>query len=401
MEILILFGLLPLTAISRGPISFPPLIRWSFWIGLVGWLISTAWSPTRLHSFDAGVLEFLIFYIMLYLFAMHFRDQSSLIAALTIFVAGVLVISIYQTMTIISTVHVTFKLPTFASEFLRYKNAVPQYFREGIPNTYGNIGNYMSLWTLLMPLSAGLLFVVRRWWIAAFAFAVLAYCGLVVYSRAALVAALTGIVALWGYRILSYRSPSLTFGFILAAFAIIHLDPNALNYSLRGGISLLTSAVGGSESQATKEIRPVVTKKDASGEDRAQAWRHGISIGTEHWVTGIGYGRYQDVEPTLTSPHSMALSRFAESGILGLISFLMLVTSIPVRVAQIIARKEADMLQASCLAGVSAFMIKALLFGATFTISSDFVWAFGVALAIAATLMPNNHVTSEQVEPAS
>jgi hypothetical protein len=409
MEAAIFFGLLPITLVTRGLMIFPPLIRWSFWIGLAGWLVSTLWSPARGYSFDVGALEFLMFYALLYLFASHIRDRRSFLAALTAFVGGVLVLSIYQAISIIEVVHLP--LPRTASDFIEYKKSIPVYFKNGIPNTYGNIDNYISIWTLLIPLLAGLLYAVRTWWIVVLALFIMSYCGLLVYSRVGLIAVMLGLVALVAFRAYAYRKSSFAVCSIMAVLILIHLDTKSLSY-LFGGAASFASAVSDESRETAREGKPQVRSSngvaspqlypsdapstspqlsgsaDASAVGRATAWHYGLSIGMEHWATGIGYGRYQNSEPIFTAPHSMALNRVAEGGILSLISFLLLAAYAPIRFARMV-RYKPSMLLAACLVGISTFMVKALPFGATFAVSSNFVWGLGLALVMAATLIPD------------
>jgi O-antigen ligase len=122
-----------------------------------------------------------------------------------------------------------------------------------------------------------------------------------------------------------------------------------------------------------------------SGKDRASAWTKGLNIGISHWATGIGYGVYPIIEPEFTAPHTMLLMRFAESGILGLISFLMLALYAPVRLAGMLWDRRADIFDVTCLVAVTAFMLKANIFGASFSISSNIVWGYGVMMLLAAS----------------
>lgn len=393
MEAIVFLVLLPVTLITRGQVAFPPLIRWSFWIGIAGWALSTVYSSAPAYSFDVGILEFLSFYVLFYLFLALLGKRHFIFVALAVFVCGVLVVSIYQTAIIFRAVH--FPFPRSASDFIEYKKMIPLAFKDSVPNTYGNTDNYISLWTLLMPLLAGMFYVVRARWIVALSFVILAYCGLMVYSRIGLIVVTLAFLVLAAFRAYAFRKQSGALYLVVAVLVFIHLDAKSFGYMYGGATSI--ASVMTEESPKTSSDRATAApsidaptardtnERDASAVDRAIAWRYGMAIGTRHWLAGVGYGVYQRTEQIYTAPHNMALSRFAEGGILSLISFLLLAAYAPVNLARAVRQKH-SMLTASCLVAVSAFMLKVILFGGSFAISSNFVWAFAVALIMAAPI---------------
>jgi hypothetical protein len=419
------------TFLLQGAISLPPLVRWSLWIGVAGWLISTALSPVPLHSIDVGLLDFFVFYILLYLLIVHLGGRRDFAVAGLVFALGAGIVAAGQTVTIISVVReeswlrsIPPPVPVLPSAFLYYKNAVPLFIPLGVPWAYGNIDNYVSLWVLLLPWLIGMFyFFSSKRWLTVGLFALHAYAGLIVYSRGAILALVPAIALLGAFQFRSYRSLSPAILGVLFGFTVFTVDPVTWIRSVDGVSSFAETFVdverGGppdlpplDQSGAERaQPRPPLDQPDAgralprhridqsgvgrnqpqqpldqSGADRAQAWLTGISIAINSKLLGIGFGIYPEMDPVLTAPHSMAILRFAEGGLLSLISFVMLALYAPLHLLRMARERAGDMLQASCLCAVIAFMTKAILFGANFAISSNIVWAAGTALCLATCL---------------
>lgn len=442
-------GLLAMGALTlalHGTVRLPLSIRWSFWIGLAGWLVSTGFSSRPWLSIDVGILEFFGLYVVLYLAVVHLRRRPDFVAASILFALGVAIVAAIQTWTIIEVARSNFRalgvpseLPFIAQQFLHYKAAVPLFFPAGVPNTYGNIDNYNSLWVMLIPWLLGLLYVSPRRWLIAALLVVHLYAGLVVYSRGGVIAVAVSVAILWllHLRASGRLSPAIcavlllliglhidrttgsrfadgliSFGDIIAEHAAREADAppaeteagRAGSFTVRGagrgeaGLDDKPSEVPGVQGPSMIPLVPSIGKTpaggsgdnpdenvpDQSGADRAKALLTGISIAIRHLFLGIGYGMYPIEDPVLMSPHSLAILRFAEGGLLSLISFAMLAAYAPARVYQMMRTGEADMLSAACLCAVLSFMVKAALFGASFAISSNIVWAFAIALCLAA-----------------
>ena len=313
-----------------------------------------------------------------------------MLAACGLFVLGALLESIVQTWLIVAAYrdfaharHTSeFLLFPDASHFLFYKSSIPTILPGGIPLSYGNPDNYISLWVLLVSFTAGSLFFIRRWWIAAIAFFALLYFGLFVYSRSGLIVISISLILLLAFRYFSIKSTSGTIIAALMSLVLIHANPASVTYYSEGIVSFASTI-----ETPSKAPRSNILERDNghSGQDRAAAWAKGVSIGIGHWATGIGYGVYPIIEPEFTAPHAMLLMRFAESGILGLISFLMLALYAPVRLAGMLRDRRADIFNVTCLVAVTAFMLKANIFGASFSISSNIVWGYGVMMLLAAS----------------
>jgi hypothetical protein len=388
---------------DRRPHQVPSSISISFWVGLAGWILATTFSEYPKQSLDTGVLEFLLPFCVLYLFLRYAPDRDFMLTACGLFVLGALLESIVQTWFIVSAyrdfAHVRHspELLLFpdASNFLFYKSSIPTVLSAGIPFSYGNPDNYVSLWVLLVSFTAGSLFFIRRRWIAAIALFALIYFGLFVYSRSGLIVIFISLTSLLAFRYFSAKSTSKTIIAALTVLVLIHVSRSSIAYYSEG-IAGFASTIESSSSvppvDRSSEVPAPATSRNSlerdnehSGQDRATAWAKGLDIGINHWLTGIGYGVYPIIEPDFTAPHTMLLMRFAESGIFGLISFSMLAMYAPARLVGMLRDRRADIFNVTCLVAVSAFMLKAIFFGASFSISSNIVWGYGVMMVLAAS----------------
>jgi O-Antigen ligase len=446
VEFVILLLTVAIAFQTRHRPRLPPAIVVCFWLGLAGWAAATAGSQYPWLSLDTGVLELLLPFCVLYLFLSGEPDRDFLISAGALFVLGALVESAMQAWQIVSYYRAfaaANHLPEFlflptAANFTTYKIALPIVLPGGLlPFSYGNTGNYISLWVLLVPLAAGATFFVRRRWLAVAALFALIYLGLFAYSRSGVIVIFLSLAVLLVVNFIANRSASAVIIAALAGLIVIHIDRSNLDYYWRG--------VSGFANQASSEstVAPRLPEKndvasqkhvavsapnrisapnqnpipnpasasnqkpyaasplnqnevefEKSGPDRARALKMGLSIGLSHWMTGIGYGVYPVIETRFTAPHSMLLLRFAESGILGLISFLLLALYAPFRLVFAVARRS-DMFEATCLLAISAFMLEAIVFGASFSISSNIVWGYGIMMLLAASLIDDRAKTGE------
>jgi hypothetical protein len=464
-----------LTWTTQDKNEFSPLIKWSFWVGLAGWGMSTIASRDRLTSFDVGLLEFLGFFAFFYLSSTYLRERRYFLTAILLFIGGFLIQSAYQAWFVITPVWADgrFKslIPVFAADLIHYKNGVAFFFPGGIPNTYGNIGNYGSLWTLVVPVIMSFLYtrILPRFIVWPIIILSLWF-GLIVYSRSALLSVVAAIIAIWVYRAIVMRSYSPALIAVMVVLIGIHLNgPEGIAQYYGGSVTdFFQRSLGRSETidasakainasknaiTASAEALDVSTKAlevvssppipsvkvqdetakatgptvntveisskvvdatakvvdvsnellnasnklveaskqaldasgntvDLSGDLRAGALKKALEIVRSSFPFGIGYGMYPAVEPVLTSPHNIALQRLAESGLLGLISFLLLTVYAPLILIGMLKRKVSDMLEIVCPIATIAFTLKAIAFGAQFAISSNMVWALGLALCL-------------------
>jgi hypothetical protein len=393
---MLLVGVAIYLAWSGRRVRLPELLKWSLIAGAAGWLVATMFAKDAFLSFGTGLFEFLAFWTALYVLLAIAPDRRFLAYAVTLFVASFALVALAQSAAIWLELpeETIFAVPVFADDFLTVKKHLPLMIKAG-SNGYGNTDNFASLWVFVVPLLAGLAYCDRWKWAAWAVFAVLIYAGLLVYPRSAIGAVLVALAGLWVYRLHVFRPVG--FGLIIAAVVIlaIHANPEIGRYYVDGARSLIASLT--SENASSRSVGTTPTKKaeqksdnasrdDASGIARAEAWRRGVSISKENWKTGIGYGNYRTVDSEFTAPHNMVLLRSAEGGILSAISLLLLALYAPLRLTGALLRRDQDMFAVACLVAVSAFFLKALIFGATFAINGMIPWAFGVALLLAVPL---------------
>jgi hypothetical protein len=390
-DILMLAGLTFWLVHQRKAVALPVILVLSFSLGLVGWVLSSLFSDYPILSFGNGIFEFFAVWVVLYAFLAVAPDRRFMVHAAALFCSGAGLAAFAQTATIWSGIpsDTVFGIPIFAEELLNVKKDLELMVKAG-GNGYGNTDNFASLWVLLVPLVAGLFYLVRRDGILSIFLVLLCYAGLLVYSRSSIVIVIFALICLWCYRFIAYRSISLALLVVLAGLILIHARPEIARYYTSGIASFAQGLVRRSEPAERLSWRAGSQTKilDASAVARADAWRRGVAIATAHWTTGIGFGAYPLVEPEYTAPHSMALLRFAEGGVLSLMSFLLLCVYAPLRFLKL--RKIEDVLAAACLISLSAFFIKVAIFGGSFSINGQIVWGFGVALAVAISLSPRN-----------
>jgi hypothetical protein len=415
------------TFVRHGGLKLLMLVRWSFWLGAAGWLMSTTVSTNVLHSTDAGMLEFLAFYIVLYITIVHLHGTRDFALGGILFALGAGLVAATQTASIVISVRehaavlgIHLPFPLYPASFVQYKDAVPQFLPAGVPRSYGNIDNYASLFVLLMPWLVGLSFVSPWRWLAGGLFLLHAYAGLVVYSRGALCAVFTAILILWLFQFRVYRRlrPAMLvalFGLVVALLVPqfgARVGDGVITFAdtlserelgrdavqsperLRDRTSSTEQNIAGQEQVENREAKigdgQDQRALDRSASDRARAWVKGLSIGIHSRFLGVGYGMYPTLDPELTAPHSLFILRFAEGGLLSLMSFVALVLYVSAELLRIFGARERDMLRAACLCAAFGFLIKSALFGANFSVSSNLVWAFGLALCLATYRSPED-----------
>lgn len=406
---MLLIGLVAFLAYSGRRVVLPRILLLSFVAGLAGWLLSSVFADFPLLAVGNGLFEFLAFWAVLYLFLALAPDRRFVVHAAALFMIAFALALLAQTASIIQgpwPVRLQ-GFPVFASDMLTVKMDLPLMERAG-GNGYGNTDNLISLWVLVVVFIAGAFYTTRNRMALVAALVAVVFAGLLTYSRAGVIVLVVGLAALWLIRAIIFRKPSLMVLGILAGLGVIHLDQRALTYYETGiaafapapsspaaapapAVSVPVPApiaaepkISVPEPAATPVTAP--TKPDASGSARLDAWRTGAKIAAAHPVAGIGFGHYALVDAYLTAPHNMLLLRFAEGGILSGLSLLLLMLYAPLRLFKMLWNREADMFPIACLVAVSAFSLKAAVFGANFAIGGMIPWGFGVALLIAASM---------------
>ncbi|MCV3243672.1 O-antigen ligase family protein [Mesorhizobium sp. ZC-5] len=414
-SILLLTGIAVYLAWSGRRAAIPATLRWSFVTGLMGWLIATMFAAEPLLSVGVGIFEFLAPWLAMYVI-LAVADRPLAGHALRLFCAAFVLVAIAQTAAILPALP---SVPLFASEFLEVKKNVPLMVAAG-GNGYGNTDNLISLSVMAIPVMAGSLYLCRlnhKLPILA-AILLLLFAGMLTYSRAGTVSLIVGLLALWLLRVFIFRQASLAILSLLVIVGASHTDPTSIAYFTNGVASFLApSHTAGDQPQtrittrspspaatdenrtARREPPPVRTDEsgtvrretsfppaataDESGIARLEAWKTGAKIAAAHPLIGIGYGHYVLADKLLTAPHSMILLRLAEGGILSAVSFLLLALYAPLGLLRMLWRRERDMFAITCLVAVSAFFLKAAIFGAAFSIAGMIPWGFCVALLIA------------------
>ena len=393
-DILVLIGLAICIARGRKTVHLPSILMASFLTGLIGWITASMFSEHPSVSLGSGFFEFLSVWATLYIVLAIAPDRQFVTHATILFCLGAGLAALAQTIAIWPGIptNTVFGFPAFADEFLRIKKNVQLMIKAG-GNGYGNTDNFASLWVLVVPLVAGLSYLTQRSWITWTGLLLFCYAGLLIYSRSSIGAVILGLGCLWLYRLIVYRSISLILLVLIAGFLLIHLDPEIIRYYSNGIRSLIQSflphpAGDGSWPEWMRTQKDTI---DASGTARAEAWRRGFEIAIANWKTGIGFGVYPIADPEYTAPHSMALLRFAEGGVLSLLSFLLFCIYAPIRLIEL--RGSKDILSAASLISISAFLLKAAVFGGSFSINGQIVWGFGVALLLSNSLITDTRST--------
>lgn len=382
-DFLLLIGLAAWLYYRRKQVDLPAMLVWSFWLGLAGWLVATGFSEFPLLSIGNGLFEFLSFWIAIYVLLGVAPERQFPVHAAVLFCLGVGLVAIAQTTAIWSGISrdAIFGIPIFAQDFLKVKMDLDLMIQAG-GNGYGNTDNFASLCTLVLPLLAGLAYVEKRGWMAWLAFALLAYAGLLVYSRASTATVFLALCGLWFFRLIACNSFSIGLIVALFGFVVIHAGHEMSGY-YAGGVQSFSRMLLSEPRSADHGFKE---SNDASGLARADAWRRGVSIARTHWLTGIGYGVYPIADPEYTAPHSMVLLRLVEGGLLSLLSFLLLILYVPIRLIQILKLQEQG-LPIAALVSVASFLFKAAVFGGSFAINGQIAWGFGVALMLSMGLV--------------
>lgn len=387
-DILALIGLAVYVVRGQKTARLPKLLMISLIVGLMGWIASSIFSEHPSISLGNGLFEFLSMWLTLYILLSIAPDRQFVTHATILFCLGAGLAASAQTIAIWTGISsdTIFGFPILADEFLTIKKNLPLMIKAG-GNGYGNTDNFASLWILVVPLIAGLSYLTQRFWIAWTSLLLFCYAGLLVYSRSSIGVVVLGLGCLWLHRLIVYRSMSLGLLAIVAGLLLIHLDSEIIRYYSDGIVSLIQSFLPHSTDHGGWPgwVRNQKDTIDASGIARAEAWRRGFEIAAANWKTGIGFGVYPIAEPEYTAPHSMALLRFAEGGILSLLSFLLLCIYAPIRLVEL--RRSKDILAVASLISISAFLLKAAVFGGSFSINGQIVWGFGVALLLSNSLI--------------
>jgi O-antigen ligase len=220
------------------------------------------------------------------------------------------------------------------------------------------------------------------------------YAGLLVYSRGGLIFAFAGLAAVTALMIRLGRF-SIAVPAAIACIIAVHLPSGGLSY-YETGLQTFFTAPSSQDVSAERAARYSVDdvmsgsrRDDLSGFDRANAMKKGLSIAYDHWLTGIGSGHYVRADPVFTAPHSMALLRLDENGIVGLAALLALIAIAPL---ELLRRRRADPSAIAdplaTSAGIAAvcFAVYASAFGGSFSDHGFIAWGFLLALLTAVTV---------------
>jgi len=379
------FMLLVVTAASlanNARFKFHKLVAASFVTGLVGWLLSSSASDYPAVSLGTGIFEFLCPFAAIYALSVNAPDRTFLLHCLKLFMISFILIAIAQGSVILANdcCGTAFGIPLLSDEFLELKKHVALMQVAG-DNGYGNTDNFVSLWVLIIPLTAGLYYRRKEilWAVALF---VLLYLGLLVYSRSGILAVMCGLAGIVLYRAVAFRAFSVLPIAALTALLLIHTPSGGVQYFVDGIHSFITTL-----RYPTKQT----SSYDASGVDRMEAMRRGVAIASKHPITGIGYGVYPIVEPELTAPHNMFLLRFAEGGIFSAISLLALAAFVVVSAWRQLFAEPDDIVAMVAAISLGCFLLKGMIFGATFSIGGQISWGFGVAILVSILSPQRNH----------
>lgn len=387
--IILLIALTIATLAKRRKTDAHPMVVASFGVGVVGWVIATLASQHPALSIANGFFEFLCPFLAVYVLAANVPDREFIPHCVRLFVAGFLLVTISQTAGALGSMWSAdnvLAIPAFADEFLEVKKNLPLMQAIG-GNGYGNTDNYISLWSLIVPLAAGLYYAHRSaWWVVVLS--LLLYFGLIVYSRAGLLAIMAGLISIVAHRAVILRKPSVMILTVLALIVAIHAPSSSIKYMSDGIESFVASLKYAVQGTSHEDIREIESRSprnsDASGVDRMVAMQRGVEIVARHPTAGIGYGVYAITDKELTAPHSMLILRFAEGGFLSGASFLLL-AAFPVAAGINLARnKSSDPFKIACAAALGSFMLKAAVFGATFSVGGQIAWGYAAALMIVA-----------------
>ena len=388
----------------------PGMLKLSFFLGLAAWAVSTAASANPLLAFSTGIFEFLIPFATLYVFIAVAPDRTFMRHTVTLFIISYVLVSlalISATLTISDARPSTLGLPLFAIDFLNIKRAIKFIALVG-GNAYENPDFFISLWVMIIPFLVVYYYSSIRKHAVIFAIIIIFYAGFLEYSRAGIAVVAIACLFVIGLRLFLFRRWSWLPTLLLLTIGLIHIDVSVDKYFTNGLTELIggmihekktvdrrgdgnrsVSAPNKQTFQRGADIASEVdeSKGDTSGDIRALAWKKSMTVAMENLWTGIGYGNYP-VYIDATPPHSLLLYRFAEGGILGLVSILMLAFYAPWRIVVSLHKRDKDMFLYATRLGLSCFMLKALPFSSSFSLVGIIVWGFGFAMMLASSIGP-------------
>jgi hypothetical protein len=388
----------------------PSILKLSFFLGLAAWAVSTAASANPHLAFATGIFEFLVPFATLYVFVAVAPDRTFMRHAIALFIISYVLVSlalISAALAISDARPSTLGLPLFAIDFLNIKRAIKFIALVG-GNAYENSDYFISLWVMIIPFLVVYYYTSARKWPVLFAITIVFYAGFLEYSRAGIAVVAIACLFVIVLRLFLFRRWSwlpalllMIIGLILADVSVDKYFTNGLS-ELIGGIIHDNKTVDrrgdgnrsvGAPNQQTLQRGADITsevdesKGDTSGDVRALAWKKSLTVAMQNVWTGIGYGNYP-IYIDATPPHSLLLSRFAEGGILGLVSILMLAFYAPWRIVVSLHRRDKDMFLYATRLGLSCFMLKALPFSSSFSLVGIVVWGFGFAMMLASSIGP-------------
>jgi O-Antigen ligase len=388
----------------------PGILKLSFLLGFAGWIVSTAASANPLLAFSTGIFEFIIPFASLYVFVAVAPDRTFMRHAITLFIISYALVSlalISATLTISDARPSALGLPLFAIDFLNIKRAIRFIALVG-GNAYENPDFFISLWVMIIPFLVVFYYPSKRKRAVLLAIIIIFYAGFLQYSRAGIAVVAIACLFTIGLRLFLFRRWSWVPALLLLIVGLIFTDVSVDKY-FNNGLSELIGGMfherktvdrGGDGNRSVREPNKQAlqlgtgiasevdqSKGDTSGDERALAWNKSLTVAMQNWWTGIGYGNYP-IYIDATPPHSLLLYRFAEGGILGLASILMLAFYAPWRIVVSLHQRDKDMFLYAVRLGLSCFMLKALPFSSSFSLVGIIVWGFGFAMMLASSIGP-------------
>ncbi|WP_441280075.1 O-antigen ligase family protein [Bradyrhizobium sp. 63_E2_N1_3] len=366
------------TVLARRTTKLPALLLVSAALALASWISSSLAAADQLHAFGAGFFELIIPFGVIYAYAAHSNDSQFLKHSVALFCLGFAIVAASQSAAILAQDCCALTARGFLEGKMNLRT-----MRLAGDNGYGNPTNFISLWVAVLPVIAGSLLVPRfRRTKTALLFGLL-YAGLLVYSRSGLAVAIVGLAAVIVLMLFVGRL-AIAVPVAIALIIVTHLPSSGLAYYGAGIQAFFSPPTG----VATEKLRSTFNtvddvmsgkrKIDVSGVDRANAIKSGLAIARDHWPLGMGSGHYVSADPVYTAPHSMALLRLDENGILGLASLLTLFAVAPLALLRI----RRDPLAISAAIGVICFASYTSVFGGSFSDRGMIAWGFATALLI-------------------
>jgi len=309
-------------------------------------------------------------------------DRKFLIHSIALLNIGVALVSVSLiTSALITTQSIpdASSVPLFASDFQFLKRHL-DYLAQVGGNAYENPDFYISIWVLIVPAILLAYYQVSHRSALLIILAVLLYAGLLEYSRAGLLLVATAAIVTIAVRIFTTREWSWLPAVLLLLLAVMHFNEATASYFF-SGLKQFEQRISGH-----RRYPELIMSGDRSGDERGVSLHKGIEAGLQRPWTGIGYGTYRMYEPV--PPHSTLIYRFAEGGLFGALSILLLAIYAPLLLVSALWHREKDLLLYAGLIGTICFMFKGMLFSASFSLNGLVVWGFAFAALTVLTFPP-------------